>query len=232
MQSESKLDKIKRQIRALLAKAEERNAETEEAMACLQKAHALMDAYQIDSFEAGDEDPIGHTPGVVGQPGMSSYKTNVQRSLARFYGARTVRRWLDDRRYVIELFGPESARMTTELMTPFVWKQVCEQGRVWAEERKQSQQAGVRRVANALVLLIDKASVERHGNTAKSAAATQHALLIVDKTKALIAEHFPQGLKSFGKGPKGISSSAVDLAQGISFTEQLRGCNVVHKLTN
>jgi hypothetical protein len=209
-------------IAALIAKAESTDslAERDTFMA---KALELMEKHQIEMFDLHVEDPIGFTLGVEGQAGPPSYKPMVQRALHRYYGGSSVI-WNTGvgTKFVNHLFGPDSSRLTTELMTPFVWNQVVEQGKVWAREFHKPSSHGTRKVANALCLRIQRLIAERK-LTPEQAEKTCFSLTVVDATKAFRDSYYSTPLKTMSVRPKKISLSATKLAEGIKIDHQLGG---------
>lgn len=212
---ESKLHRI---IKALLAKAQSTDSK-EESDAFMAKAYEMMEEHQISAFSLG-EDPIGVTDGVTGQPGMASYKPQVQTALAKLYGARPVIHYTEGNRWIVKLFGPESARITTELMTPFVWSQICVQGKAWGIDHGRDSQAGTREVAKAFISRIN-AEVGRRSREARR-EGTSHSLVVVDATKAFIATIYPN-LGKVARKTKKISMNAMERAAGISTHQQVSG---------
>lgn len=215
--SESKIHRI---ISALLAKAESTDSQAERET-FMGKALELMEKHQIEAFELHEEDPLGMTEGVAGQPGPASYKPMVQRSLARFYGAKVVLNYTGSKKFTNFIFGPESSRMTTVLMTPFVWAQVCAQGRAWARDRFQSEGAGIRQISKALChrIAMEIAQRVRTPETEKTA----FSLTVVNNTDALIKHHYGDSLKDLrlGQNQKPTFMSAFNMAKDISISPQL-----------
>lgn len=213
----SDISKIKDKIRALLAKAmaTEFQGEADSFMA---KAQELMEKHQLDLFDLGQEDPIGVTLGVEGQSGPASYKAALQMRLAHYYGAEPIR-WHDHhRKYRVHIVGPESARMTTELMTDFIWSQVLKQAGLLVQERGGKKDAATRHIVKALIYRINREMAAR--KTVDAKPGTSHSLVVVDAVKAFVEHHYV-GLKPIGSKAKDISVRALELAKNISINEQI-----------
>lgn len=215
----TELDKVKAKILALLAKAQSTNIEAE-ASTFLAKASEMMEKYQLELFDLGVEDPIGVTQGVVAQPGPPSYKSDVQRALAHYYGARPVIVPIPfTKKWTTELCGPESSRMTTVLMTDFVWSQVNASAKKLSEEQGYNRQEAIRHVAKALCYRI-RLEVATRRATPETRGGSAFSLVVVDATKAFMESHYGKLVTSKGR-PKSLSQSALEAAKGISINVQV-----------
>jgi hypothetical protein len=212
----SNIDKLREKIRALILKAQSTTFEGE-AESFMAKAFELMEKYQIHAFELSTEDPIGCTPGVAGQPGMASYKPSVQCVLAKYYGAKPVYRYTTKKDYVIDIFGPESARATTELMTPFVWAQICDLGKTWGLMWGQPYQKGVREVSKAFV---DRVRVILNTRPTPD-EAPGFSLAVIDLTAQFVQEHYNAELTKMQSKTTMISHTASALAATVNFAPQI-----------
>lgn len=213
---------IKSKISKILEKANSTTHEGE-AAALIAKAEALMAKHQIEAFELGDNsDPVGMTQGVQAQSGPIAYKSHLQLALAKYYGCRAIRKMQDRRIWIVELVGAESARITTELMTDFVWQQ-CN-----AEARKIAKAEGIkpgpvqRRIINALCARIYDLVADRQETTPKTKIAQKNALVQVDAIEAWITKHYPN-LSSSKGGRRSTSEQAKKAAAGISLHRQTGG---------
>ena len=211
------IEQLKAKILALLAKAKstEHKAEADSFFA---KASELMEKHQVDLFDLHEEDPIGCTFGVKAQPGPPSYKSNVQVALARYYGAKPFLEGIGGGKWVVRIYGPESARITTELMTDFVWQQVCDKATELLHNYSRAQ--AIRHIAKALVLRIN---IELAAQRAKPVHnGSPFAVMVIDATKALIDKDFPVQSTVKHKA-KNYSKDARSLAAGISIRQQVGG---------
>jgi hypothetical protein len=209
------MNKIKDKIRALLAKAQGTD-NANEAEAFLAKASELMERHQLELFELNVEDPIGMTKGVDAQPGPPSYKSDVQRALAKFYGARPVINCKANGHWTIEICGPESSRLTTELMTDFVWQQVNDQAKKLVTPYC-NKQAAIRQVAKALCDRIYTELKERKVKQVND--GTSSSLVVMDAVQLWIEKHY-QNLSKTKSQAKRIGLSAMDAAKNISLHHQ------------
>lgn len=214
---------IKEKISALLAKAKSTTHQGE-ADLYFAKVAELLEKHQLDIFELHEEDPIGCTHGVNAQPGPPSYKSNVQVALARYYGAKPVIHHTGGGKWNVRIFGPESSRITTELMTDFVWQQVNDAA---AKLIQFSRAVAVRHVAKALVLRINQELVARKAQPVANGSA--FSLMIVDATNALIKSVYPELFQIKYKA-KTYNQSAMGLAKGISLNRQVGGSGATLRL--
>lgn len=125
--SNTSKDKITRIIKALLAKAAGTDNEAEASIFAT-KAHDMMEQYQIEVSDVLRDDPIDRNKPYSATTSSPSYKKFLWRSLARYYGCKTMLHWVSHTEYEIHIVGRESARVTTELMYPFIMKQVRDAG--------------------------------------------------------------------------------------------------------
>lgn len=218
---------IREKIQKIIDKAKSTTSEAE-ADSLLAMAQSLMEKHQIEAFELGDNsDPVGMTVGLTGQSGPSAYKPLVQRALAKYYGAFTIRCWNDNTNYRIEIVGPESARITTELMTEYVWDQVKAEAKRLADVGEGKRDALIRKIANALAARIAMLTAEqeraaRGDNKTRTVTATKNALVIKDATDAWVAQHYPNMKMTSGKG-RSTTNAARNAAAGININRQVGG---------
>jgi Protein of unknown function (DUF2786) len=212
-------NRIKNIISALLAKAKS-TTHPEEAEACMAKAIQLMEKHQIELHELGVEDVIGLTEGVQAQAGPPSYKSDVQRALAKLYGARPVIRWTCHKRWTVDICGPESSRLTTVLMTDFVWDEVNKQAAEITKQGLYNKAQAVRHVAKALVSRIHGLINARKDSPV--ANGSSFSLVVVDATNAFVEGHY-NGLSKKITRSRTLSSMAIAAAEKISLHRQVNG---------
>lgn len=216
---------IKAKIQKIIAKANSTTHEAE-ASALMAKAEAMMLEHQIHAYELGDDsDPVGMTFGVNGQSGPVAYKTHLQRALAAYYGCRAIRQWLDNKKWRLELVGAESARITTELMTDFVWKQVNDEARALAKEEGLKPGPVQRRIINALVARIYREAEEKKASdrvAVNNETAKKNALAVVNAVDAWVDEHY-SGLKMSKGSKRSTSAKAREAAGRVSLHRQTTG---------
>jgi hypothetical protein len=236
------MSNITQKIKTLLAKAASTTFEAE-ADALMVKARALMEEHQISAWQlGGSDDPIGMTLGAQGQSGPSSYKPKLQAQLAALYGCRAIQSmgYLKDANgclrygktgrliegFVMELIGAESARITTELMTEYVWDQVNVQAKKLAKEYGHDKGHMVRMITNALMIRIARLVAEKKRAEAKVEANTatgKNALVIIaSATDAFVNEMFSD-LRTIKAKPITSNRAAHAAAAGISLNTQVGG---------
>jgi hypothetical protein len=168
---------IKDKISKILAKANGTDNE-EEAAIFLAKAHEMMEKHQIDLDDLGQDDPMGRYVGLTGTSSSPTWMRHLLNQVAVFYGATTVRTFRG-KYFDTNVCGAESARMTTELMYPFIVEQVRAEGRKEAKNMGLPAEAAIRRVANALVhRLAEMNAKERVKNPLARTVSAKNALAI------------------------------------------------------
>lgn len=217
-------------IKALLAKAASTEFEHEAALFA-DKARQLMEQHQIDATDLEHDDPVDVSKPYKATSSAPSYKKHLWTSLARYYGCRTVLIWISATEYTVDIIGRESARLTTELMFPFVLEQVRKAAKKIYDERNPldrvvTQEQVVRQVANALVLRVQSLVVEREAVKANPATnAGKNALVTLDAVTALVERLYPNPSKGSKRGI-GTSGAARSAAAGISLNQQMGGSAV------
>ncbi len=215
-------DKITKIIKALLAKAAGTDIEAEAAIFAA-KAHEMMERYQIEVSDVLRDDPVDRSKPYAATTSSPSYKKFLWRSLARYYGCKTMLQWTSPTEYEVHIIGRESSRVTAELMYPFIMKQVREAGRKIAEENEQKPEAAIRDVANALVLRLDRLTAEqKQADPTPVTQSGKNALVAVNAVNAFIKQLYPNAKPGSNRGI-GTSGDARGAAEGISLHRQTTG---------
>jgi len=218
--TEQSKDKITRIIKALLAKAAGTDNEAEASIFAA-KAHDMMEQYQIEVSDVLKDDPIDRNKPYAATTSSPSYKKHLWSALAKYYGCRTVISWVTHTEYEVHIIGRESARVTTELMYPFIMDQVRKAGRKISDEGDLKPEAAIRDVANALVLRLN-ALIREQREPAPTTQSGKNALIVVSGINALMDKLYPK----LGKGSNraiGTSDAARGAAAGISLNRQTTG---------
>lgn len=154
------LEKIKEKIAKLLAKAEGTSNDYE-AAAFMGKVNALMEEYQLSMHEiraaGADPDPLGKNNGEFNvYASFSGWGRQVISQLAKYYGAEVL--WNNKRgnHYPYEVYGRDSARVTTELMIPYVISQVRRQAAQYSKDNGVTLSVAQKNVGYALTQRILK----------------------------------------------------------------------------
>lgn len=220
--TEQSKDKITKIIKALLAKAAGTDNENEASIFAA-KAHEMMERYQIEVNDVLKDDPIDRSKPYAATSSSPSYKKHLWRALAHYYGCKTVLQWTGDTDYEVHIIGRESARVTTELMYPFIMQQVREAGRKLSQGCSIKPEACIRDVANALVMRLQKLTAAQRATEPQPVTqAGKNALLVISETKALMERLYPK-LKSVSGRGIGTSDAAPGAAEGISLSRQTTG---------
>lgn len=215
-------EKIKARISALLAKAKGTDNE-HEAAAFIAKAEEMLEQYQIDLSELGDEsDKVRHHSGLDADgKWVASWHRHVYRQLATYYGCKTIK-VSTAKGYRQEVVGRESAIVTTDLMFVFIKGECNRLGRDLHKAGGAPTDAnGARLVGNALALRIAKLIRERdeRDDNAPTTEAAKNALVVKDQVVALYEQIFPDTTMLKGKIGK-ITKSARELADSIGLHRQ------------
>lgn len=216
-------DSIKKKIAALLAKAEGTTNQFE-ADAFMAKVNELLERHQIEMHEirsAQDNDPMGKEKGTANIYASMSWAKDVANALSRYYGCRFVY-WRRGNHTIYEVIGRESARMTFEMMLPFVLSQVKQQASRIVREQGSTVSVMSREVGQALTIRIFKMipKVEEH-----RAELERNALVPVSDVQAFMdAEYLKLKVgknKQFNYG-----AAARDAADKVSLNVQATGRHI------
>jgi hypothetical protein len=214
---------IKSRIAKLLAKAEGTD-NVLEADAFMAKVNELLEEHQIELHEvrkAGgeDNDPMGVQDGETNLYASIKWARDVAGALAHYYGCRFVF-WRRGNHFKYQVVGRESARMTFELMLPFVISQAKVQAkRLWVAQGGYSLPVWERQVGQALYVriwgLVPKVEERR-------SELTKNALVPVTDVDAFKDNLF----KNLKKGPDlklSFSRAAREAAEKVSLHHQATG---------
>lgn len=225
-------------IKAIIAKARstEHEAEAETLMA---KAYKMMQEHQIEAADLADgSDPMGtHKGPARAKSGPSSYKPKLASALAIYYGCRPV--WthapitstkdLKSPKMILEVNGPESARITFELMLEYVWDQVVEQAAQLAADGHGDRGQMIRHVTNALLIRVGNlVAADTVRNEPPKTEAGRNALVLVGTGLQLyMDDRYPKltATKSSHvrwNGHAGAAANKINLARQTTATKQER----------
>lgn len=221
---------IVEKIRALLAKAASTDNQ-HEAEIFFAKAHELMDAHQLEAADLETDDPVGHE--AVYEKGSTKAAPDwdfmLVFAVAKYFGCKSIRiqrngKWAQD------LFGRESARITTVEMHAYLVKTVRRLGReaVGTPEfelhDKWGYSAGYmnadqcsRRIGNALRTRLN-ALAAAQAPSAPSTPSGKNALVTRDRVVALYKETHPDANSIKGKYYS--NAGAREIASGIGLNLQ------------
>ncbi len=222
MTENTNYERMKKIIAQLLAKAKSTDNE-HEAAAFIAKAEDLLEQYQIDLSDLGDEsDKVRQHNGLDADgKWVASWHRHVYRALGQYYGCKSIKVYTA-KGYRQELVGRESAIVTTDLMFVFIKGECNRLGReLKAAGGAPTDANGARLVGNALVarifkLIADRA--ERDFDAPKTKAA-QNALIVLDQVIALFDQLYTN--QSNGKmASTKTSATAKELAGTIGLHRQ------------
>lgn len=206
---------MKEKIAALLRKAESTDNE-HEAEIFMAKVNELLEKYEIAMHELHVDDPMGHQDGETNLYVSMLWARDLLSVVAEYYGAKMLLKSKRRNHIPYILVGRESARITAELMAPFIISQVKQQGRFYAARTGRTISVAQREVGAALIQRIWRIvsqSRERRSELVKN------ALVPVDMTQSYIDETFNVG-KAMKGSSKGYGYGAVEHAEKISLHYQ------------
>lgn len=210
------MEKIKKKIAALMAKAES-TTNLFEAEVFLNKAYELMNKHQIHSYETNVDDLVKEAVVMEGKSGIPAWKRNLFTAVAKLYGAEIVRTRYGFREEVLRLVGKESACMTVEVMYPFILKQVKQQAKNLRDDGLGELQKLTIRVAHSTAGRIWEIIKAREA--ASVPAATGRGLVVKDEVDAYFAKKFPD-IKPMRKSTVSVSAATEAAAKNISLNLQ------------
>lgn len=217
---------IREKIKKILEKAASTPSEAEASM-LLAKAQELMEKHQIEVAELADaDDPIGTTCGAPYGSGPSSYKPKVAASVAAYYGCMVVRS-VRGPKTILEVSGPQSARVTAELMTDYVWGTINKEAARLEKEGYGKRGTLVRQLTNAFVVRIaELLRQEKAKPTAATGVGKQALVVLKDQLAAYMRERYADGLRPAKAGRVKVGGEAVQrAAAGISLSRQTTGAS-------
>lgn len=213
---------IKARIAKLLAKAEGTD-NAFEAETFMAKVNALLEEHQIEMHEVRaamggrDNDPMGKSKGETNLYASMLWARDLAGALARYYGCRFVY-WKRGNHFTYEVVGRDSARVTFELMLPFVISQVKVQARRLdgANGTQKSRSVLARQVGQALQVRINRMTREAD---AHRVVLTGKGLVPFDNMDVVMTEFFPK-VKTAKAKPLYLDRDAIAAAARISLNVQ------------
>lgn len=215
-------ESIKSKIAALLAKAEGTDNEFE-AATFMAKVNELLEKHQIEMHEIraaqGDQDPMGKGVGETNLYASMGWARDLAGSLAHYYGCRFVF-WRRGNHFRYEIVGRESARMTFELMLPYVISQVRQRAKRIAAEYGKTTAVAEREVGHALWVRIGRmiSAAEAHRTE-----LTGKGLIPVSDLDAAMADFFGDSLKKAKARSVRFGNAAAAEAEKVSLHVQATG---------
>ena len=219
-------ESIKSKIAALLAKAEGTDNEFE-AATFMAKVNELLEKHQIEMHEVraaqGDQDPMGRQKGETNIYASMLWARDVCGALARYYGCKMVY-WRKGNHFTYDIVGRESARITHELMLPFIITQVRLQAKRLCVGRMNAASKSVmeREIGQALLVRIDRLT---RNAAAHRVELTGKGLIPVSDLEAAMAEFYPS-LKKAKQKTLRFGRDAQAAAEKISLHQQATGKHV------
>lgn len=222
MSENTNYERIKKIIAQLLAKAKSTDNE-HEAAAFIAKAEDMLEQYQIDLSELGDDSDKVRSHSGLDADGkwVASWHRHVYRALGQYYGCKSIKVHTA-KGYRQELVGRESAIVTTDLMFVFIKGECNRLGRQMKLDGGAPTDAnGARLVGNALVARIFKLirNREKRDLDAPKTKAAQNSLIVLDQVVALYEQLHPDATNSRA-AKTSTTASARELAEGIGLHRQ------------
>lgn len=216
---DDKLKAIKDKIAKLLAKAEGTD-NAYEASVFMGKVNELLEQHQIEMHEirshGGDNDPMGEQMGEFNLYASMTWSKMLISLCCKYYGARSVW-WKQKNHLKYQLFGRESARVTAELMIPFIISQVRQRARQFSEETGRTLSVAQREIGHALTIRVNSML---NASEIHRAELTRNALIPVDTTQDYMDKYYGDTLRVGKARQLKYSNSARDHADRISLNHQ------------
>jgi hypothetical protein len=223
---------MKTKILKILEKAQSTTHDAE-ADALFSKARTMMEEHQISAFDLqAGADPIGQRRTNAFQKNTpASLRYWMEGEVAQFYGCTPVtltwgakaQRIGTKAKQVIELIGPESALVTTELMFPFIWKQILEKARTYAKGDAKIERKIRKEICDAFALRLHWITyrAKKAEASTPSTEGGRNALVVIGTAlEAYVQNRYPD-LKTAPAWEPKTSDIARLLAQGISIDHQM-----------
>ena len=218
------------------------------------KVQSMLDEHNIELLdieaEGNSDDPINVSRRAAYCWKSDSWKRPVAMVLAEFYGCQMI--WhVRGNKILFSVVGRESARITWELMLPFIYKQVKQLAKEEREEdiafvdrltkgqwsRKEIERdssikglgAYERSVGNGLYYRIGAMVAERSAEERERVGKGERALVPVDLVDAAVEEHFPN-VKATATRAK-LDTMGHEAAEKVSLHRQTGGKDDVKRLT-
>jgi hypothetical protein len=209
---------ILEKIKALLAKAAS-TTNMAEAAAFAEKAHELMEKYQIDidAIRASD-DPVGRDQAYTTKAKQKTWQMSLTMATARYYGCRSVYTTCSIMGSNVEIFGRESARITAMEMMPYFVQTVNRMAREMAERTrwdsyKCAKQIGLELAHRLFSLAPEMENTNEH-------VSGKNALVRIDEINALVEQIYPK-LKTARKSSFRTSEMAAQYAGSVNLANQM-----------
>lgn len=227
---------IREKIAKIIEKANATDAEGE-ATVLMAKAQELMEKHSLSMADLVTDDPIGTTFETKVYWNRSGYfHQNLYWALARYFGCRGIAQQVGVNKFEMSVVGRESARVTFELMAPYIAKQVTREASKLVKQdaeqygdlhelglrKKLTLSTAKRQVGNALSGRVWRMVHEQESDTKKFANNNPNALVPVDLIKLEEERAFPYASTANSK-PKGTTEAARKAAAGISLARQMGG---------
>lgn len=219
-------------IAKIIAKADSTTNE-EEAETFMAKAHELMTKHGLDLLAVGklnSDDPLGRTQDAASASASYSWAAMMGSQLARYYGCRVV---LTGTRKTntFDVFGRESARVTFQLMFPYVYRQVMKVARELHKEGKFPTGGKARTaVGNALALRLHRMAKEQEGaREAAPKSSGLNELVPVDLIENMMVEAYPN-LRSARSRSVKTNAAATEAAGRINVNRQMGGGSATRQI--
>lgn len=227
---------ITEKIRKIIAKADS-TSHPEEAAVFMEKALKLMEDHGLSLLELGrldSDDPVGVDKQFYESTITTEWRQTLATQLAQYYGCRLIVLRNKTMFGKIEsiyhsVAGRESARITYQLMWPYVLRQVMKQA---AEANRNGEynhpSQGYKAVAEALAVRL--VWLNKNKATATPPQTGVNALVPIDLIQLAIDEAFEGGTRPTGPKKVKFNANAMQRASSISLNHQTTAGPAVRKI--
>lgn len=209
---------IGNKIKKLLAHADS-TTNPEEADTFLRKAHELMREHGIELMDLGrldQDDPVGKDRDVYRSNTNDPWRFHLGGAVARFYGCDIT--GTNGQNNYWTVYGRESARITFQLMYPYIDRQVLQLAR---EAVKRGEYRGIPKartaIATALVYRINRMVRDRKSSETVHDKEVSNALVPVNEIEKLMGKTRKVSMRSK------MDYNAQSLAEKVNLDDQLDG---------
>jgi hypothetical protein len=184
--SKVNVEKLKRKIAALLAKAGGTDNQIE-AEAFAAKAQALLTEHQLEIGDVVKTDPIERTVIFVGPKTKKDWHGLLPNAIAKYYGCKCVA-FHEQGIIAYTAVGRESGRVMAAEMFPFLLEQVRLKALEYQKVTLFSRKRCMNDIVHAFVLRL-QTLIKAQETTAAATGGHSRALVLVDEAEAWMKEH-------------------------------------------
>lgn len=226
-------NKIAEKIAKVLAKAQSTNS-PQEAETFMAKVHQLLEDHGLEMADIAElnlNDPLGMSMKAHGSYASENWAVKLGFAAARYFGCKGVSTTSGKNHRWMNVAGRESARITFQLMMPYLVDQVRKSAAAGVKAGHfRSVSQGKTMIGNALTFRIYTLIAENEVLTEKRIGkARANDLVPLDAIAEIIKEHFPH-LSEARSSKITTTKAAREYAKGISLHKQTKATAASHRI--